>query len=121
MKRSFFALAVFSLFLTLVPFTGAAQAALRALPAPLRGVTLDDVSNANAIVSSFKSMSNMPTARLVFDEFVPAPAVPRPGRRLPPRAVPDGNRIGFFFQVDVEHADGAHRLRRVRSRVRLRR
>lgn len=39
----------------------------RAVPSPLYGVTLDDVSNVSAQVTSLQSLSQMPTTRVVFD------------------------------------------------------
>lgn len=46
--------------------------ALRDLPDPLFGVTLDSVEKLPAVVNSLDSLSHKPTARIVFDEFVPA-------------------------------------------------
>lgn len=46
---------------------------LRPVPHPLYGVTVDDIySNLNGIVDSLDSLSQTPTTRIVFDEFVPA-------------------------------------------------
>jgi hypothetical protein len=39
----------------------------RNIPAPLYGVTLDDISNINGEVSSLQQLGVMPTARVVFD------------------------------------------------------
>jgi hypothetical protein len=39
----------------------------RAIPAPVYGVTLDDVSNVSAELLSLKSLAHMPTTRIVFD------------------------------------------------------
>ncbi|MFD0568634.1 hypothetical protein ACFQ0T_04225 [Kitasatospora gansuensis] len=41
---------------------------MRALPDPLYGVTVDDVSNLAAIVDSSRHLAHMPTTRIVFDE-----------------------------------------------------
>ncbi len=39
-----------------------------ALPSPLRGVTVDDVSNLSAVVDALGSLPKKPIARIVFDE-----------------------------------------------------
>jgi hypothetical protein len=39
----------------------------RAVPAPIYGVTLDDIANVSGIVASLKAVAHMPTARVVFD------------------------------------------------------
>jgi hypothetical protein len=39
----------------------------RAIPSPLYGVTLDDVSNMSGILASLQRIPHMPTARIVFD------------------------------------------------------
>ncbi|MFL5814494.1 MAG: hypothetical protein ACJ763_13030 [Bdellovibrionia bacterium] len=39
----------------------------RAIPAPIYGVTLDDVSNVSGEVTSLSQLAHMPTARVVFD------------------------------------------------------
>ncbi len=50
------------------------------LPSPLYGVTVDDVSNVNAVVASLAALPRRPTTRIVFDESEPpsyyAQAVP---------------------------------------------
>ncbi|MEW1914228.1 hypothetical protein AB0442_38430 [Kitasatospora sp. NPDC085895] len=52
------------------PTATQAPAGMRELPAPLYGVTVDDVSNLSAIVDSSKRLSHKPTTRIVFDENV---------------------------------------------------
>jgi hypothetical protein len=54
--------------------SGAATTAMarRTIPAPVYGVTVDDVTNLSAIVASLAGLVHMPTTRIVFDEFVPA-------------------------------------------------
>lgn len=42
------------------------------IPTPMTGVTLDDISNLDAALTSLKSISKVPTTRIVFDERVPA-------------------------------------------------
>lgn len=44
----------------------------RDIPTPLYGVTIDDTSRLHAIVDSLKSLSQKPTTRIVFDEWVAA-------------------------------------------------
>src|SRR4051794_21869113 len=39
---------------------------------PIWGVTIDDVSSLSSITTSLSKLSHKPTARIVFDEFVPA-------------------------------------------------
>ena len=41
-----------------------------ALPVPLYGVTIDDISELPAIIESFQRLAKRPTARIVFDETV---------------------------------------------------
>ena len=40
---------------------------MRAVPDPIYGVTVDDVSNVTNIVYSSANLSHMPTTRIVFD------------------------------------------------------
>lgn len=42
------------------------------IPTPMTGVTLDSIGNLSAAVTSLKSISKVPTTRIVFDEFVAA-------------------------------------------------
>lgn len=42
------------------------------IPTPMNGVTLDSIGNLSAVVTSLKSISKVPTTRIVFDEFVAA-------------------------------------------------
>ena len=42
----------------------------RAIPSPMYGVTVDDVSGLSDVVTSLSSLSKMPTTRVVFDENV---------------------------------------------------
>jgi hypothetical protein len=55
--------------------------AMRTIPAPIYGVTIDDISQIAAIKNSLANLPHMPTARIVFDEHMPAsyyaPAVKR--------------------------------------------
>ena len=44
---------------------------LRAMPSSLFGVTVDSVIELSDVVQSLDSLSNKPTARIVFDEFMP--------------------------------------------------
>jgi hypothetical protein len=44
----------------------------RIVPAPIYGVTLDDVSNTSAEVNSLQQLVHMPTSRIVFDTGEPA-------------------------------------------------
>lgn len=44
----------------------------RALPSPLFGTTVDDISNASAIVASSEHLPDMPTTRIYFDVREPA-------------------------------------------------
>ena len=44
----------------------------RNIPSPIVGVTIDDVDSLSSIVESLDTLSHKPTARIVFDEFVPA-------------------------------------------------
>jgi hypothetical protein len=46
----------------------------RQIPAPLYGVTVDDIDGLSAITQSLASLPKMPTTRIVFDEFQPASA-----------------------------------------------
>ncbi len=39
----------------------------RAVPAPIYGVTLDDITNVSGIINSLSAIVHMPTARIVFD------------------------------------------------------
>lgn len=60
-----------------IQFTAAATTpppttGMRALPDPLYGVTVDDVSNVANIVASSKSLAHTPTTRIVFDDGVAA-------------------------------------------------
>jgi hypothetical protein len=48
--------------------TSAALAATTPIPAPLYGLTIDDISELPSIVESLKRLSRKPTARIVFDE-----------------------------------------------------
>jgi len=45
-----------------------------ALPvsSPMVGVTIDNIGNLSAILTSLKSINTVPTTRIVFDEFMPA-------------------------------------------------
>jgi hypothetical protein len=49
-----------------------APAGQRALPSPLFGATVDDISNASAIVASSEHLPDMPTTRIYFDVREPA-------------------------------------------------
>lgn len=42
------------------------------MPDQMAGVTIDGISNINDTVTALKSLSKVPTTRIVFDEFVPA-------------------------------------------------
>ena len=42
----------------------------RAIPSPIYGVTVDDISGLNEITKSLSKLSKMPTTRIVFDENV---------------------------------------------------
>lgn len=42
------------------------------IPSPMVGVTIDNIGNLSAILTSLKSISIVPTTRIVFDEFMPA-------------------------------------------------
>lgn len=42
------------------------------IPTPMTGVTLDSISNLNAALTSLKSISKVPTTRIVFDEYMSA-------------------------------------------------
>lgn len=42
------------------------------IPVPITGVTLDSIANLSASITSLKSISKVPTTRIVFDEFVAA-------------------------------------------------
>jgi len=44
----------------------------RHIPSPMVGVTIDDVDSLSSIVKSLDTLSHKPTARIVFDEFIPA-------------------------------------------------
>ena len=44
----------------------------RQVPAPVIGVTVDDISNLSAITTALSKLSRMPTTRIVFDEHQPA-------------------------------------------------
>ncbi len=44
----------------------------RAVPSPIYGITLDDVSNVSDKVSSVRQIARFPTARIVFDPGMPA-------------------------------------------------
>ncbi len=47
-----------------------APGALRTIPEPLYGVTMDAVDHLADIVTSLRNLSHVPTTRIVFDEFV---------------------------------------------------
>ena len=49
------------------PPVPAAIASIRAVPSPMRGVTIDSVANLPAIVEAVQGLSSKPTIRLVFD------------------------------------------------------
>ena len=63
-SRSFLALAIA---LTPPATASAAGIAGRDVPAPIYGVTLDNINRPNAELNSLKQMAHMPTARIVFD------------------------------------------------------
>jgi len=46
--------------------------AQRDIPSPMVGVTIDDIDRLPSIVGSLQSISRKPTARIVFDEWIPA-------------------------------------------------
>lgn len=50
--------------------TVAAAAALPTVPAPIYGVTVDDISELPPIIESLQRLARKPTARIVFDETV---------------------------------------------------
>jgi hypothetical protein len=52
------------------PAAALASGAPRAVPSPIYGVTIDDISGLSNIVQSLSSLSKTPTTRIVFDEFV---------------------------------------------------
>ncbi|MEO5607076.1 MAG: hypothetical protein ABIR13_05795 [Polaromonas sp.] len=52
------------------PSAPASATSPRAIPSPMYGVTVDDVSGLNDVVASLSSLSKMPTTRVVFDENV---------------------------------------------------
>jgi hypothetical protein len=56
-----------ALFAVALPTGASAQITNRAVPAPVYGVTLDDVSAANAEYTALSSLVKVPTARIVFN------------------------------------------------------
>jgi hypothetical protein len=54
----------------LVAQTGSVTSTSTALPVPLYGVTIDDISQLSAIIESLQKLARKPTARIVFDETV---------------------------------------------------
>jgi hypothetical protein len=71
-------------FLFLTIFLGKlalAESDFRALPLPLIGVTLDDISHSTATLASLRSLPYAPTARIVFDYGMP-PSYYAPALRL---------------------------------------
>jgi hypothetical protein len=51
-----------------VPFSQPAQAQVEALKSPVYGVTLDDLSNLDAIITSLQNLPYRPTVRIAFDQ-----------------------------------------------------
>lgn len=54
------------------PSAAADPSPARLVPSPVWGVTIDNISNLPGIVTSLDRLAQVPTARIVFDGFVPA-------------------------------------------------
>jgi phosphoribosylcarboxyaminoimidazole (NCAIR) mutase len=69
----------------------------RTIPAPLYGVTLDDVSGVNRAVTALHAMAKVPTVRIVFDKGEPASYYASPARQLNPVAYIMGELVDSSY------------------------
>ncbi|WP_354643256.1 hypothetical protein [Kitasatospora camelliae] len=75
-------------------------AGMRPLPDPLYGVTVDDVSRVGDIVTSSKSLSRMPTTRIVFDENVPPSEYASAIKQIQPVSYLMGEILDSYYVKD---------------------
>lgn len=90
--------------------TSTPPAGMRPLPDPLYGVTVDDVSDVDAIVASSRSLARMPTTRIVFDEGQPASYYADAVNRMQPSSYLMGEILDSYY-VD------SYSVREYRERV----
>lgn len=83
-----------------------AKAQALQVPPPIYGVTLDDLTNLNAISASLAALPKKPTARVVFDPDTPASAYLAPLRTLHHDAYIVGEIMdSYYFPIAPDQLD----------------